>query len=411
MQLWFALVLALQFAAPTLVDAANWRPTLTPRPNMPPLFMAVDKSRQRAFLVRSSGNATRLDKFKKLICTTGQRDGDKQVEGDLKTPEGVYFVTGKITSGLDFLLYGNTAFPLNYPNPVDRIRSKTGYGIWIHGRGEPITPRQTKGCVSLNNADVDHLDDHVARHGTPVIIGQDIAWGNATRAGAPQGVVQGTWAWSATRERRDERFFGLYDSKLYAQSSGKSFERFQTAIRAEFTARPWIDVRMGKIQILEGPGYVVSFFPEQTVAHDSIQEGWRRLYWMRQGDAWKIVGEEWAPQRLKTTPPYVVTMEKEIQTMLRRGEDAWSRRSLGDVVKMYAKDATRGLDQGDLAIARRLRAELETGVDNPFRGEPRIALTDQGVVVLLSQAGSGRRFVFRPAKFDTWAITVEDTLH
>lgn len=408
---WLSLLLIVLFAAPTVVGAANWRPTLAPRTNLPPLFMAVDKDKQRAFLVRTEGNATLLNRFKKLICTTGRRDGDKLAEGDLKTPEGVYFVTGKITSGLDFTLYGNTAFPLNYPNPVDRIRNKTGYGIWIHGRGEPISPKQTKGCVSLNNADVDHLDEHVTRHGTPVIIGQGIAWGNATKAGAPQGVVQGTWAWSAARERRDERFFDLYDPTLYGKSSGKPFDRFQAAIRAEFAAKPWVDLRIGKIQILEGPDYMVSFFTERNASHDSITEGWRRLYWMRQGETWKIVGEEWVPQALTTAKPYVAIVEKEIQTALRHGENAWTRRNLEDILKLYAHDAKRGLDDGSEAIAARLRTDLDTGADNPFHGEPQIALTDQGVVVLLSQAGSGRRFVFRPAKFDTWTITAEDTLH
>lgn len=406
---WFLLPLIILFAAP--VDAANWRPTLAPRTNLPPLFMTVDKDKQRAFLVRADGNATTLDKFRNLVCTTGQRDGDKQTEGDLKTPEGVYFVTGKITSGLDHKLYGNTAFPLNFPNPMDRIRGKTGYGIWIHGRGEPITPKQTRGCVSLNNADVDHLDDHVIRQATPIIIGQGITWTNSTKAEAPRDVIAGTWAWSATKERRDERFFGFYDPELFAKSSGKPFERFQTQIRAEFAAKPWIDVRMGNIQVVEGPGYVVSFFTERTLSHDATKEGWRRLYWVRQGEAWKIAGEEWVPQTLETATPYPRVVEKEILSVLRHGEEAWSRRSLGDVVKLYAHDAKRGLDAGDVAIEQRLRTELETGTNNPFHGEPQIALTDQGVVVLLSQAGSGRRFVFRPAKFDTWTITAEDALH
>ena len=407
----FLFSLILMFAASTSVGAANWRPALAARTNMPPLFMAVDKSKQRAFLVRASGNATALDKFQTLTCTTGQRDGDKQVEGDLKTPEGVYFVTGKITSGLDYTLYGNNAFPLNFPNPVDRIRGKTGYGIWIHGRGTPVTPKQTRGCVSLNNADVDHLDDHVARHATPVIIGQNIAWANATTAGAPRDVISGTWAWGATRERRDERFFDLYDPKLFAKSSGKSFARFQDETRAEFSAKPWIDVRLGKIQVLEGPDYVVSFFTEQILSHDSAKEGWRRLYWMRQGENWKIVGEEWVPQAARASATYPRVVEKEILSVLRHGEEAWSRRSLDDLIKLYARDAKRGLDAGDAAIERRVRADLDAGMGNPFSGTPQIALTDQGVVVLLSQAGSGRRFVFQPAKFDTWAITAEDPLH
>ena len=89
---------------------------------------------------------------------TGMRGGGKLMEGDRKTPEGVYFLLGKATGGLDFDSFGNTAFPLNYPNPVDRIQGKTGDGIMIHGRGRSFGPRQTLGCVVLENDDVDTLD-------------------------------------------------------------------------------------------------------------------------------------------------------------------------------------------------------------------------------------------------------------
>jgi murein L,D-transpeptidase YafK len=109
-----------------------------------------------------------------MPCTTGMRGGGKLLEGDRKTPEGVYFLEGKATGGLDFDSFGNTAFPLSYPNPVDRIQGKTGNGIMIHGRGRSFGPRQTLGCVVLENDDVDTLDRHVRLHATPVIIAESV---------------------------------------------------------------------------------------------------------------------------------------------------------------------------------------------------------------------------------------------
>lgn len=46
----------------------------------------------------------------------------------------------KIASGLDFKEYGGIAYTLNYPNPVDKLRGKTGHGIWIHSKGLGIEP-------------------------------------------------------------------------------------------------------------------------------------------------------------------------------------------------------------------------------------------------------------------------------
>ena len=54
---------------------------------------AVDKSRQRFFLMEKG-------KSRDYLCTTGQVQGDKQIRGDLKTPEGVYFIVRKRTERL-----------------------------------------------------------------------------------------------------------------------------------------------------------------------------------------------------------------------------------------------------------------------------------------------------------------------
>ena len=106
--------------------------------------VAVDKSRQRFFLMEKG-------KSRDYLCTTGQAQGDKQVRGDLKTPEGVYFVVRKRTEQLDFEEYGGEAYILDYPNPVDRLRGKTGSGIWVHSRGRAITPFESRGCVVLTS--------------------------------------------------------------------------------------------------------------------------------------------------------------------------------------------------------------------------------------------------------------------
>jgi len=53
---------------------------------------------------------------------------------------GVYHVTGNLqkdylvkTYGNQSTLYGDGAFPLNYPNDWDRRLRRNGHGIWLHG--------------------------------------------------------------------------------------------------------------------------------------------------------------------------------------------------------------------------------------------------------------------------------------
>jgi len=85
--------------------------------------------------------------------------GDKQREGDLKTPVGVYDVVRRFVPSDPF--YGQIAFALSYPNVMDRQMGKDGYGIWIHGH--PLNSAQrydknTRGCVVMTNDLLDVFD-------------------------------------------------------------------------------------------------------------------------------------------------------------------------------------------------------------------------------------------------------------
>ena len=196
--------------------------------------VAVDKSRQRFFLMEKG-------KSRDYLCTTGQAQGDKQVRGDLKTPEGVYFVVRKRTERLDFEEYGGEAYILDYPNPVDRLRGKTGSGIWVHSRGRAITPFESRGCVVLNLKDIAEVGPELKR-GTPVLIGERVEI--APRKDAVREVEERTRGWRAAW-RRGEAGDGFIAPERAA--SIRKVERQEKRVRVTF----------GPVRALEGPGYVV----------------------------------------------------------------------------------------------------------------------------------------------------------
>ncbi|HRU93509.1 MAG TPA: L,D-transpeptidase, partial [Candidatus Marinimicrobia bacterium] len=55
--------------------------------------LLVDKSHQKMFVVRSNAPGA-LEIVKEYRITTGRRRGDKERSGDLKTPEGIYYIIG-----------------------------------------------------------------------------------------------------------------------------------------------------------------------------------------------------------------------------------------------------------------------------------------------------------------------------
>ncbi|MES2652668.1 MAG: L,D-transpeptidase family protein [Bacteroidota bacterium] len=82
--------------------------------------------------------------------------GQKEYEGDGKTPEGIYKLDYQKWDGSTF-----HSFHLSYPNDIDKARAKkrgltAGSNIMIHGTSKGIKKKKdwTNGCIALNNIDM-----------------------------------------------------------------------------------------------------------------------------------------------------------------------------------------------------------------------------------------------------------------
>ena len=76
-------------------------------------------------------------------------------------------------------LYGNGAFPINYPNSWDKRNNKTGYGIWIHGVPRDTysrPPLASEGCVVTSNKTLLKLKEFIHLGETKIILTEEIDW-------------------------------------------------------------------------------------------------------------------------------------------------------------------------------------------------------------------------------------------
>ena len=296
MVLCFPALAASQAAEPRIEAASGWHARITGNDASPYRLIAVDKKQQTLFLFERHSPFRLAGQFS---CTTGQNEGDKFVEGDLKTPEGVYFVVERLRSGLNYEKYGYEAYTLNYPNPVDKLRKKTGYGIWIHGRGVPITPNLTEGCVSLNNTDIAMLAKNLTP-GTPVALAAGISFTPTPSAEDLAAIVQlhkKTYGWADAWSSRSKKFFDYYDAEAYAIAQNESFDSFRQQKERVFKSVKWIDTKVTNVQVLQGPGYWVTWFQQDYRASNLSSKGVRRLYWQKdKKGVLRIVGMEWAPR-------------------------------------------------------------------------------------------------------------------
>ena len=131
-------------------------------------FIIVDKEKLQLHLMDYQGNE---EKTYGVCC--GKNYGNKQVIGDMKTPEGIFHITDiedASTWGHDFK-DGKGRIEGAYGPWFLRLAVPGHKGIGIHGTHKPesIGTRDTEGCIRLNNADIDDLKGRV-HPGTVVIV-------------------------------------------------------------------------------------------------------------------------------------------------------------------------------------------------------------------------------------------------
>jgi murein L,D-transpeptidase YafK len=255
--------------------------------------IAVDASRARLYLFENT--ATGLKLLADYYISVGKAGTEKTVEGDSRTPLGVYFVTSNLDpkSLKDF--YGSGALPINYPNALDLKRGKTGSGIWLHGT--PPTqfaraPLASDGCVVLANPDLERIIRTVEVRTTPVVIAQSLKWVAPHSARAEgKAFEEALQSWQKARSGGDiAALTSLYSNDF--SSYGKTLNDWTTVLRADLNKRAGRSVQLKDLSYLrwtDANDTMVVTFGE--VVSGSQTGPTRRQYWVRQGNQWKIFFE------------------------------------------------------------------------------------------------------------------------
>jgi murein L,D-transpeptidase YafK len=106
-------------------------------------------------------------------ATLGKVEGDKMDESDLKTPEGIYTLTSRLTPPGLGRKFGVMAFPLNFPNTYDQLAGRTGNGIMLHATNEPDRLKKdydSEGCIVVRNEELEEIRSHIRLGLTPILI-------------------------------------------------------------------------------------------------------------------------------------------------------------------------------------------------------------------------------------------------
>jgi murein L,D-transpeptidase YafK len=267
----------------------------------PSYAFLVDKSAQRLHLYRQEGDGPKL--VKTFACATGENSGGKKSRGDKRTPEGVYFFTRVIESKNLSSIYGIRAFPMDYPNFLDRIESLRGDGIWLHGTDKPLTSYSTNGCIVLDNRDVAELSQYIRFRQTPIIIEEKVLYTTLKELNEERERFRGYLAeWKKSWETKQLDDYMSFYSKDF-QSKGLNWQAWRTHKYRLNQQYKTIQVTIDPPTILKHNHSVVAAFFQSYRSDRHINEGTKRLYFVKEGSDWKIIGEEWNPQRGGEVPP------------------------------------------------------------------------------------------------------------
>lgn len=257
--------------------------------------LLADAGRARLYLFENVDGVPRL--VRDYYMTIGRNGTNKRVEGDKKTPVGVYTISQYLPPRQLSDFYGAGAFPLDYPNEWDRLQGRGGHGIWLHGTPSDTysrPPRASDGCVVVTNPDFTELGKYIDVGGTPVMIADHTEWVDTlTWEASRQEMLATLDQWRSDWESRNAaRFLRNYGPEMQTGDWAQSKQR-------NIANKEWIKVNLSDISVFVHPDakLAVTTFRQDYASNSFSNSVLKRLYWRLDNGQWRIALEQSLPER------------------------------------------------------------------------------------------------------------------
>ncbi len=257
--------------------------------------IVVDTDKSRLYLYKNEHNG--LSYVADYYITVGKNGIDKQTEGDKRTPIGVYFAGQKLTQPLADM-YGDGAYPLNYPNEWDTQHNRSGSGIWIHGTPSNTysrPPRASDGCVVLTNQDLKSLTPILQTGKTPVIIANNLKWLDADDTSSEkQALKDAIDSWlSDWKSQNTPKYLSHYSHEF--SSNGINYQQWSDHKFSVQASKPKVDISLSEVSMFAYPDterkLIVVDFTQDFRSPNLSNKMQKRQYWIQENNTWKIIYE------------------------------------------------------------------------------------------------------------------------
>ncbi len=259
---------------------------------IPPFtFLAVSKEKQTLYVYKFDGRSFNV--IESHPCTTGKNSGNKKREGDGRTPEGTYLLISKIEGKSLPEKYGLAAFPLNYPDIIDKRAGRKGDGIWLHGTCVKRPPYNSQGCIVLNNDDLSSVMKYIKLRRTFIYISEKIG---RIPAKFVKEIKDFILEWKKAWESLDtDKYLTFYDEKFYSRGMDK--KRWAKYKRRVNKNKKYIKIELSNFQILpygktEFGDIWLCFFRQRYDSNNFRSRTAKLLYLVRRRNYWRIIAEQ-----------------------------------------------------------------------------------------------------------------------
>ena len=262
-----------------------------------PYAVVVDQHSSRVYVYRNQGGDLQLETD--YFITIGLKGYGKEKRGDQKTPIGIYHVTHYIDGAELPDLYGEGAFPINYPNTWDRRKHRTGGGIWLHGTPSYTynrSPWASDGCIVVSNPDFLHISDYIKPEiYTPIIVTEKVNWISREQWHSQRKeVMQLLSSWVFDWESLDHDRYSSHYSRTELDAYGRDFKAWDGHKRWVNRNKSRVEVEYSKLNIFNYPGeddLMMMQFEQSYRSNNLNVNSPKELYWRKSGADWKIVYE------------------------------------------------------------------------------------------------------------------------
>jgi murein L,D-transpeptidase YafK len=201
--------------------------------------------------------------LKTYHTTLGQVKGDKEDEGDMKTPEGIYtFAARKVPPALP-KKFGTLAFYMNYPNTFDELAGHKGSNIMLHATDTPERLKKnydSLGCVVVNDQEMHEIEPQIRLGLTPILVFPELTEEYLT-PGKDTALKSFFDSWISSWEgKKVDSYIEHYHSDFSAQGMNKAkWRAFKTNLNSRYSS---IEINPESVLFYRHPKYSMITFTQ-----------------------------------------------------------------------------------------------------------------------------------------------------